>query len=353
MGHLINPISFRLYYVRYWNNVWNLNFNNYNYSYLNITDYFINLLLIKFFKSYLNSIKNGIIYLNVKIIRSYYKIIYNIFIHDSFYDMMISKIYKNIKKFLFPRFYYNKVKNIFLTKVSLYLNYFIRKLYKKKYKIRFFLKINFNKISKKLLLNKNKKYYIYIYRSSLIKYYLLSYLRRKKKRIYFHYKLFLKFFLFFIFNKLHNYFWNYIKLILFKYFNYIFNKNIKKSLNNINILCVSKYFILSKIVSDFIAIRLSQNFRLGEVLSSVNGFFYKLYKRYKLIKGYKIQCSGRFTRKQRAMLQWKLFYSIKPSTLKSQLDYSLTEVILKFGKCAIKVWIRKSRFSKKRLLYKF
>ena len=90
---------------------------------------------------------------------------------------------------------------------------------------------------------------------------------------------------------------------MFKYFNYILNKNINKSLNYINILCVSKYFILSKIVSDFIAIRLSQNFRLGEVLSSVNGFFYKLYKRYKLIKGYKIQCSGRFTRKQRAMLQ--------------------------------------------------
>ena len=109
-------------------------------------------ILIKFFKNYLNSIKNGIMYLNVKIIRFYNKIIYNIFIHDSFYDMMISKIYKNIKKFLFPRFYYNKIKNIFLKKVSLHLNYFIRKLHKKKYKIRNFLKLNINIKLKKLLL---------------------------------------------------------------------------------------------------------------------------------------------------------------------------------------------------------
>lgn len=90
-------------------------------------------------------------------------------------------------------------------------------------------------------------------------------------------------------------------MIINKFINYLYNNN--KSYIYYNILCVSKYFILAKIVSNFIAIRLIQNFRLGEILSSLNRFFYKLYKRYKLIHGYKIQCAGRFSRKQRAMLQ--------------------------------------------------
>jgi len=108
----------------------------------------------------------------------------------------------------------------------------------------------------------------------------------------------------------------------------------------------------TQIVSDFIVVRLTQNFKLGEILTQINNFFYRLYHSYKLIKGYKIQCTGRFSRKQRASLQWKLFYSIKPSTLKSRLHFSMSNIILKYGKCSIKIWIRSTKLSKKRLLYK-
>lgn len=40
MAHLVNPISFRLNHVRYWNNIW-CTVHTFNYSYLNMQDYYI------------------------------------------------------------------------------------------------------------------------------------------------------------------------------------------------------------------------------------------------------------------------------------------------------------------------
>lgn len=40
MAHLVNPVSFRLNHVRYWNNTW-CTIHPFNYSYLNIQDYYI------------------------------------------------------------------------------------------------------------------------------------------------------------------------------------------------------------------------------------------------------------------------------------------------------------------------
>lgn len=342
MGHIINPISFRLYYTRYWNNNWNLNYNNINYSYINIYDYLLHILLKKFFNLYLNSIKYGIIFLNIKIIRLFKNVIYNIYIHDSFYDMLVFKLFKNIKKLTFPKYKYSKMKIFFLYKIKFFLNKLIKKINRNKSKIKNII-FNYN----------NKKYFNILYKRSLIKYYSLTYLKRKKLRIYYHYKIFLKFFLLFLFKKFNKKFWNYIKLLLNKFINYLINFNSINYFYYFNILSVSKYQILTKIVSDYIAIRLNQNFKIGEILFSINRFFYKLYKKYKLIKGYKIQCAGRFSRKQRASFQWKIFFSLKPSTIKSRLDYSLSEIVLKFGKCAIKVWIQKNRSFHNKLLYKF
>jgi ribosomal protein S3 len=63
-------------------------------------------------------------------------------------------------------------------------------------------------------------------------------------------------------------------------------------------------------------------------------------KKKRIVKGYKITCSGRFSRKQRATYSWKSFGSLAFSTVKSKLDYSYRTIALKYSSCTIKVWVR-------------
>lgn len=58
------------------------------------------------------------------------------------------------------------------------------------------------------------------------------------------------------------------------------------------------------------------------------------------VRGYKITCSGRFSRKQRATYSWKSFGSLGLSSMKSKLDYSYKTIALKYSSCTIKVWVR-------------
>jgi hypothetical protein len=62
----------------------------------------------------------------------------------------------------------------------------------------------------------------------------------------------------------------------------------------------NKKVIRANLLSKFLTIRLSQNYKLGELLSSINRFYISLIK-LNYINGYKIMCAGRFTRRQRAL----------------------------------------------------
>jgi hypothetical protein len=58
--------------------------------------------------------------------------------------------------------------------------------------------------------------------------------------------------------------------------------------------------------------------------------------------GYRFDFSGRFTRKQRAS---RLSYkggSVPFSSLSSKIDYEEGSVILKYGKCGVKIWLNKA-----------
>ena len=70
MGHVINPISYRLYNIRYWNNNWFS--NNLNYSYLVNQDILLDRFFRKFLTSHLGSTAIGIIFVNLKIIRFFW-----------------------------------------------------------------------------------------------------------------------------------------------------------------------------------------------------------------------------------------------------------------------------------------
>ncbi len=94
-------------------------------------------------------------------------------------------------------------------------------------------------------------------------------------------------------------------------------------------------------------VRLKQYYTIFEILKSINYFLKFLLFKKQIIKGYKITCSGRFSRKQRATYSWKSFGTLSLSTMKSRLDYSFNTIALKYSSCTIKVWIclhKKNKF---------
>lgn len=93
----------------------------------------------------------------------------------------------------------------------------------------------------------------------------------------------------------------------------------------------------ANIISEFFFIRLTQYYTIWEVLRNINFLFKSLMRGKRLVKGYKITCSGRFSRKQRTTYSWKAFGSLAFSTVKSKLDYSYKTIALKYSACTIKV----------------
>lgn len=143
----------------------------------------------------------------------------------------------------------------------------------------------------------------------------------------------------------------FIKSLLTIFLNKILAKN-----NNIEINF--KFYkelneISPQIISFFIRQKLMQRHNLFNVLKDLNKFIQNImytkpknfitfnpYVKNRII-GYKIACSGRFSRKQRASYEWKSanLGRVSLSTLNSFIDYSFNDVRLKYGLCGVKVWL--------------
>jgi hypothetical protein len=288
MGHVVNPISYRLYNVRYWNNNWFVN-NFGNFSYLINQDILLNRFCRKLLLNHYNSVSVGLIFLNFKVIRSFDSVRLYFYIHDSFLDLLFDSL-KREKNFLLVR------KRVFRK--------FFRRYKRWITKNRGVFPLTFKKIKR-------------LKRSLVLRY---------SKKFLFN---FLK-------NKLLRLFWNNFKLIftfhLKKFFGEIINPRVY-------ILGISKSNVNSSIISEFFFIRLKQYYTIWEVLKNVNFLFRGLMRR-NIIKGYKITCSGRFSRKQRTTYSWKCFGSLGSSSVKARLDYNFKTIALKYSSCTIKVWIR-------------
>lgn len=61
--------------------------------------------------------------------------------------------------------------------------------------------------------------------------------------------------------------------------------------------------------------------------------------------GFKIHCSGRFSRKQRASSYWFTLGRISLNTIKASIDYASYSLALDNSLITIKVWIHKSKYS--------
>lgn len=292
MGHLINPLSYRLYNIRYWNNNWFV-FNKFNYSYIMIQDILVYRFVRKFLNKYVNLTKIGILFDNLKIVRSFNKLYLYLFIHDGFLDLMLSN-WKRTRYFFKLRKRLAKRRKKYYT--SLFLKHFSNRKFRftKKYMLFRFVRLKNYRFLKNFIV-------LFIKQRFLLKFWIV----------------------------IKNFVLFYLKKFNISYYNFdFFVFGLKK--NNVS----------ASILSEFISVRLKQYYTIFEILKSINYFLKWLLFKKRIIKGYKIMCAGRFSRKQRATYSWKTFGTISLSTMKSKLDYSYSTLALKYSNCAIKVWIR-------------
>ena len=308
MGHLINPISNRLSINSLWSSNWSL-VNNFNYVNIFKKDY----ILFQF----LNWFKKRSKFFKFNLIISHYKIF---------------KIYKNV----FINLYYYHA-NIEEKKYHFQVIFLLNLLRKKK---NYFHERN-NKFKYERINKLNNVYrfkrFSFKERASGERIYKLSYvkpkfLRKKKKskfkRIKNLYIYFIKIVVanlcWYITNKFTNF---YLSKLLFNNEKYYFN------IYNLNFLSVT-----TEIISTYIAARLQQRYTLNWVLRPVLKDLAKKMKK-NIFLGYKIVCSGRFTRKQIATYMWMKKGSLQFNTFTNLIRYSESSVKLKYGLCGIKVWL--------------
>ena len=97
--------------------------------------------------------------------------------------------------------------------------------------------------------------------------------------------------------------------------------------------------VTAGLLSRYISIRLEQRVNLGEVVSSLRRLILSLPG----VLGYRLDFSGRFTRRQRASFRSIKVGQVPFSTLSASLDYSESFAVLKYGKCGIKVWLNREK----------
>lgn len=291
MGHLTNPIALRLSINTTWNSNWALN-NNFNYNNVFKRDY----LLYQFLDSF--AVKKQLIFRNViishyKIFRTHKSTFINLYYYSPDFDELRTRFYS-----------YTILRMVWLR----YKSEVLRPKYRKA------------EINSKL-----------------------EYPKDFKSQRHLHYKLFAR-----RINRVSRYILKQYVVYFFWYlinknFNFYLNKLNKNNINNaeyyyLNIFRLTFKNVNINIVALYIAYRLQQRYSLNWVLKPV---FRDLSKRIDKgqLAGYKILCSGRFTRKQIATYTWSKKGSLGLNTFTSLVKYAQSKVRLKFGIGGIKVWL--------------
>jgi hypothetical protein len=220
-----------------------------NYSYLVNQDILLDRFFRKLLISHFDSTAVGIIFVNLKIIRVFDNISLYLYIHDSFLDLLFFNLKKNARFILIRRLF--------------------NKRFYKKYRKSLRLDKQFKKFRARLFIVLKKKI-------------ILKYSR--------------KLFFLFIKNKILKIYWDSFKALSLFYLKKFSSSNF---LNKIFVIGLSKMNVNANIISEFFFIRLTQYYTIWEVLRNINFLFKSLMRGKRLVKGYKITCSGRFSRKQR------------------------------------------------------
>jgi len=201
---------------------------------------------------------------------------------------------------------YSKIKNLSISFLqrklfNILVNFFYEFWYKKKNSKTYFLYTKLNKLN-----------------------YLFSYLR------YFFYFFFLvKPFLFFL------------KNFFYILYNRYFLVPTCVKFNKINILFIfrKRSDIFPELFIYLIIGKLQQYYKLPYIFQLVNNLC-SFYVKKKVIRGFKILLSGRFSRKDRATYIWSEF-KLPLNTKFSAISFGWRNIILKYSLCMLKIWICK------------
>ena len=277
MGHLINPISNRLALNSFWNSNWASN-NNSNYVHVFKQDY----LLFQFLDWFIKKSKFG----RFNIIISHYKIY-----------RLNNKVYINFYYYnagLEEKTYHHQIKSLItlLEKKNKSYNY------------------NSNNSVESLTLLNNTS---------------LNISKDKLKSLY----------IYIIKSAVSNLYWYTINRSL----NFYLTKlNSQNDHYYFNIFGLDFLNITTDIISTYISLKLQQKYSLNWVLRPILKDL-SLKIKSKMFLGYKIVCSGRFTRKQIATYMWMKEGSLQLNNFSSLVKYSQSTVKLKYGLCGVKVWL--------------
>lgn len=332
MSFIVNPISRRVGFVKFWSNIWALN-NWINYSVVNTHDKIL-LLYLKWFielfkwnqsRKYTKMVKN--LYLNTK-----NKATFNMNIIWTWPEWKILRLTESI--ILLCYFYIqnnnNQIKplieeieikkmnkNIFLQKILFIYNKFFKSI--------FLLELS-NYYSLRLFYFKLLKYiYIYSYWFFLLRWTfnisIIQYISYYK----------------FLYN-------------INKWFNF-WKLQIKYFLSKFNEIpfWISFYIMPLEIVTaiwllNFIKFKLLQKFPIKLIILNMFNKLFNIYKYlgYSVYIGLKICVSGRFTRTERKLFWWQTKGFLGQSTFKGWFEYACTTIVLTNSICGLKIWFRKN-----------
>jgi ribosomal protein S3 len=401
MGHLINPTTFRLGISRYWNSRWMIKNFSYNYHFLFKSDWNIQKFIVRLFTNKTCTLA-GFVFSHIVFIRtekilyclvyffngyslevlkedldyilklfSKYKILHRLQLSINFFffkirhfitfkNFLLSKKKKFSKIFFLIRISCQKFFYLFLIK-NFKLIFSILKLNKKIFysngtilnKYSFFKNINdifkFLGFKAKIFIIKFIQFYykkkIFISKNLIKSYYILFnsqnvffskfklFFQKFKKNFYY-----LKYFTFTKYSKL-NIEYNPLNYIYKIIENFIFNFSSGLHLNykiNLTLRPITRLDYTSSFIGRYLSIRMQQKYSLNQAVKPVLRDLINN----PLFVGYKINCLGRFTKKEISAFEKFQKGSIPSNTLMAPVDYIQIPFILKYSMCCFKVWLQ-------------
>jgi small subunit ribosomal protein S3 len=105
---------------------------------------------------------------------------------------------------------------------------------------------------------------------------------------------------------------------------------------------IGSSWVTGNVLAEYIAIKMKQGYGVEEVLGELR----KNLGENENIKGYRVECSGRYSRRQRASRRVLREGRVPLNSLSAEIEYGCSKVILKYGVCGIKVWLHKKEEKK-------
>lgn len=373
MGHVVNPISFRLGHSRYWNSIWSLSNLN-NYSQLSNLDFLIIKKILAWFKNVLahKSLMYIFILNNVRIVRSNKKV----FIILQLYDLLTSKLQISILKKVrlqllkhkllrvrkWKRYHWIPLYNIEFMKTKRKLIFFLHNVSTGKYLSKKWLTLKFleskfnfkcaypntlNRFVRDFYIRKPNKFnsrnfakLVVSYSANVFSTKLYKQLSHPQRILNNHSSVFfsltkLLFFRFFL-SKLRSHFFTGFDMIKYALCYYL-SPLINLQPSNVILVGLNDLTLDAKFISTFIAYYLENRYYLNQILKVLWGYLDRAIKN-RLLYGYQIKLSGRFKKNEKAVYMLRKVGNIGRYDIKRFVDYSFSTARMRLGVTGIKVW---------------